>query len=165
MSLIVNESRKASVGIITISDTRTDETDKSGRTIEKLMQEHNHTVLQKVIVKDEPEAIKTAIFSFIQSSAEFIITNGGTGISSRDFTYETVAPLFDKEMIGFGELFRYLSYKQVGTRSILSRATAGTIGSTTVFVLPGSTKAVELALNEIILKEIPHLFQEQQKHS
>jgi molybdenum cofactor biosynthesis protein B len=113
------------------------------------------------IVKDEPQAIKSQIEEWLKSDVDVIITTGGTGISPRDITIETVRPLFTKEIEGFGELFRYLSYTEdVGTKALLSRAIAGTVNDKLIFCLPGSSGAVKLALNKLIKPELNHLVHE-----
>lgn len=156
-------TRKIQSAVLTISDTRDYKTDKSGQLIKSLLAEENVEVRDEAykIVKDEPQAIKSQIEEWLKSDVDFIITTGGTGISPRDITIETLRPLFTKEIEGFGELFRYLSYTEdVGTKALLSRAIAGTVKDKLIFCLPGSSGAVKLALNKLIKPELNHLVHE-----
>jgi molybdenum cofactor biosynthesis protein B len=156
-------TRKIQSAVLTISDTRDYKTDKSGQLIKSLLAEENVEVRDEAykIVKDEPRAIQTQIEEWLKSDVDVIITTGGTGISPRDITIETVRPLFTKEIEGFGELFRYLSYTEdVGTKALLSRAIAGTVNDKLIFCLPGSSGAVKLALNKLIKPELNHLVHE-----
>lgn len=156
-------TRKIQVAVLTISDTRDYKTDKSGQLIKSLLAEENVEVGEAAykIVKDEPQAIKSQIEQWLNADIDVIITTGGTGISPRDITIETLRPLFSKEIEGFGELFRYLSYTEdVGTKALLSRAIAGTVNDKLVFCLPGSSGAVKLALNKLIKPELNHLVHE-----
>ncbi|AVQ35485.1 MogA/MoaB family molybdenum cofactor biosynthesis protein [Staphylococcus kloosii] len=156
-------TRKIQSAVLTISDTRDYKTDKSGQLIKSLLAEENVEVRDEAykIVKDEPQAIKSQIEEWLKSDVDVIITTGGTGISPRDITIETVRPLFTKEIEGFGELFRYLSYTEdVGTKALLSRAIAGTVKDKLIFCLPGSSGAVKLALNKLIKPELNHLVHE-----
>lgn len=156
-------TRKIQSAVLTISDTRDYKTDKSGQLIKSLLAEENVEVGEEAykIVKDEPQAIKSQIELWFKSDIDVIITTGGTGISPRDITIETVRPLFTKEIEGFGELFRYLSYTEdVGTKALLSRAIAGTVNDKLMFCLPGSSGAVKLALNKLIKPELNHLVRE-----
>lgn len=125
--------------------------------VKELLLKHNHKILSVDIIPDEPESLKETIKTVINTyNPNIIITSGGTGINKRDITIETMKQLFTKELPGFGELFRNLSYKQIGSTAILSRSTAGIYLNTLIFCLPGSPKAVELAITEIILKVVPH---------
>lgn len=142
--------------VVTVSDTRTVETDTSGAVIRDLLSEAGHQVGYYGILKDEPEQIAHALGS-LPADIEVIILNGGTGLARRDTTYEAVQRLLDKELSGFGELFRMLSYEQIGAAAMLSRATAGVFGNRAVFSLPGSTAAVELAMSKLILPQLRHL--------
>jgi molybdopterin adenylyltransferase len=143
-------------GVITVSDTRSEADDTSGQRIRALLTEHGHRVEYYRIVKDEPEQI-AALVRGAPPAVEVIVCNGGTGVARRDTTYEAVTRLLDKEISGFGELFRMLSYEQIGAAAMLSRATAGVAGRRVVFSLPGSTKAVELAMTKLILPQLGHL--------
>ncbi|UFT98308.1 MogA/MoaB family molybdenum cofactor biosynthesis protein [Radiobacillus kanasensis] len=151
--------------IITVSDTRTKATDKSGQLIHTTLEEEGFTLGKFEIVVDEKEDIQQAIKDGVNDAhMDAIIINGGTGIANRDVTIESVQPLFDKEIPGFGELFRYLSYKyDIGPAAMLSRATAGTIRSTVLFAMPGSSKAVELAMKKLIVPELAHMVFELKK--
>jgi molybdenum cofactor biosynthesis protein B len=148
--------------IITISDTRTPETDKSGQAIRQLLEERGYSIAEYVIVQDEYEGIKGLLRAAADNPrVEAVLLNGGTGIAGRDTTYEAVRDQLDKEMPGFGELFRYLSFTEdIGSAAILSRAIAGTIGKTAVFSMPGSTGAVRLAMTRLILPELGHVMRE-----
>ncbi|WP_216831296.1 MogA/MoaB family molybdenum cofactor biosynthesis protein [Alkalihalobacterium elongatum] len=151
--------------IITVSDTRTLETDKSGELIKSLLEENNHVITEYQIVKDEYVGIQ-ALLKHAETRADIdaVLINGGTGIALRDTTYEAVKDLLQKEMPGFGEIFRYLSYAEdIGTAAILSRAVAGVYGSKAVFSMPGSSGAVKLAMNRIIIPELGHVIREIRK--
>ena len=148
--------------IITVSDTRTADTDKSGRLIRQLLTDQGHAVAGHLIVPDEFEAISALLSEAADDpAAEAVLLNGGTGIAARDVTIEAVRSLLHKEMPGFGELFRYLSFAEdIGPAAMLSRAVAGTIGRTAVFAMPGSTGAVRLAMTRLILPELGHVMRE-----
>lgn len=143
-------------GIITVSDTRTEADDTSGQRIRALLEDGRHRVEYYRIVRDEPQQI-AALVQDAPPAIEVIICNGGTGVARRDTTYEAITRLLDKEITGFGELFRMLSYEQIGAAAMLSRATAGVAGRRVIFSLPGSTKAVELAVSKLILPQLGHL--------
>lgn len=167
MSASVEQHRKeappsVNCMIITVSDTRTEETDKSGALLRELLEASGYKVTKYAIVKDEYEEIQYAIRSGAANpSVEAILLNGGTGIAKRDTTYEAVRDLLTKEMHGFGELFRYLSFAEdIGTAAILSRAIAGVYEDTAVFSMPGSSGAVKLAVNRIIIPELRHVMRE-----
>jgi molybdopterin adenylyltransferase len=151
--------------VITVSDTRTRETDKSGKLMMELLEQAGHKIVDYVIVKDEEGPIKAEILKgCAKEEIEVILTNGGTGIAKRDVTIETIQNLLDKEIVGFGELFRMLSYQEdIGSAAILSRAIAGVVNNKAVFSTPGSTGAVKLAMNKLILPEIGHVVREIQK--
>jgi molybdopterin adenylyltransferase len=151
-----------SCAIITVSDTRTPETDKSGQLIHQLLEEKGYTVAEYAIVRDEYDGIKALLQqAAANKGVEAVLLNGGTGIAARDTTYEAVRDQLDKEMPGFGELFRYLSFTEdIGSAAILSRAIAGTIGKTAVFSMPGSTGAVRLAMTRLIIPELGHVMRE-----
>jgi len=143
------------IAIITVSDTRTLETDKSGGLVLEQLLAAGHRVAQRTIVKDDLEKIRAAIaFGVNEPTVDVVITTGGTGITKRDVTPEAMAPLVTKAIPGFGELFRYLSYADIGAATIQSRAEAALCGTTLVFLLPGSTGAVKLALEKIILPQL-----------
>ncbi|MDC3412657.1 MogA/MoaB family molybdenum cofactor biosynthesis protein [Aquibacillus sp. 3ASR75-11] len=151
--------------IITISDTRSMETDKSGQLMKEKMIAVGHEVAAYEIVKDERNAIYQAVQKGIQDpEINIVLTNGGTGIAKRDVTIETVQRLFDKELVGFGELFRMLSYTEdIGAAAMLSRAVAGVAGDTAIFSTPGSSGAVILAMDRLIVPELPHIVRELKK--
>lgn len=154
------------VMVITISDTRDTTTDRSGQKIMELLQLAGHEVVQYQIVKDEQEKIKQALIAGCKNlNVDVILTNGGTGISSRDVTIETIESMIDKEMPGYGELFRMLSYQEdIGAAAILSRAVAGVANETAIFAMPGSTGAVTLAMNKLIVPEMTHVIREIRKN-
>ncbi|OCA91382.1 molybdenum cofactor biosynthesis protein [Bacillus sp. FJAT-27225] len=151
--------------IITVSDTRDKDSDKSGKLMISMLEAEGHTIVDHVIVKDEQEAIKTEVLSGCSNpEIDVVLTNGGTGIALRDVTIETVTKLFDKEMPGFGELFRMLSYQEdIGSAALLSRAAAGVVNNKAVFSTPGSSGAVKLAMEKLILPEIGHVVRELKK--
>ena len=143
--------------ILTVSDTRTLDTDKSGATIAELLLEEDHTIAGRAIVADDGDAVAAAVREQLNGPAAAIITTGGTGISPRDNTYEAVSALFEKRLDGFGELFRMLSYEVIGSAAMLSRACAGVANGKVIFVLPGSTPAVKLAMARLVLPELTHI--------
>jgi molybdenum cofactor biosynthesis protein B len=145
--------------VVTISDTRTEATDTSGAAIVELLTAAGHEVTRRKLVRDDPAAVRNTVMS-ARTAADVVITTGGTGITARDSTYETIASLLDRRLDGFGELFRMLSYADIGAAAMLSRATAGTMGTTAVFALPGSENAVRLAMTKLILPEIGHVVRE-----
>jgi molybdenum cofactor biosynthesis protein B len=152
------------VAVVTVSDTRTPGTDTSGALIVALMEEAGHRVLERQIVADEPSMMSPLVRSFcLRDDIDAILVTGGTGISPRDQTYETVSALLTKPLPGFGELFRMLSYAEIGPACLLSRAVGGLIDTTVMLVMPGSRAAVELAMRKIILPELPHLVHEATK--
>lgn len=144
-------------GIITISDTRTAETDTSGAAIRAALLEAGHDVVQYALVKDDASQIAALVRNIAAAGCKVIITNGGTGIARRDSTFEAIDSLLHKRLPGFGELFRMLSYADIGPGAMLSRATAGVYEQTLIFCLPGSTGAVQLALDKLIIPELAHL--------
>jgi molybdopterin adenylyltransferase len=156
----------ASVGcfVLTVSDTRTPDTDTSGRAIRALLEQAGHIVTAHAIVKDEPSQVADAVRAqLVEVRTQVIITTGGTGISSRDGTYEAVSALLEKRLDGFGELFRMLSFPEIGSAAMMSRATAGTVGRKAIFVLPGSENAVRVAMTRLILPELGHVVQQLNK--
>lgn len=144
--------------VLTVSDTRNKKTDKSGKLIIELLQDKEYEVAAYEIVPDDSEIIKAAVKLLVKNHAvNALILNGGTGIAARDVTIEAVRPLFSKELPGFGEIFRMLSYQEdIGSASILSRATCGSINHRLVFIIPGSTGAVRLAMERLIIPELGH---------
>lgn len=158
------EHRRAAVeavrcAVVTVSDTRTEATDTSGRAIVDLLQGAGHTVESKSIVRDEPEQVRTIVGAHL-GRLDAVITTGGTGISSRDTTSDALEQFLQRRIDGFGELFRALSYEEIGSAAMLSRATAGIAHGTLLFVLPGSENAVRLAMTRLILPELGHLVHE-----
>ncbi len=144
--------------IVTVSDTRTFETDKSGQLIQQLLLAANHAVGAYTIIKDEPTQIQEQIANLGKSSnLNAVIFSGGTGIAPRDTTYDAIEKLLEKTLPGFGELFRFLSYQEIGSRAIASRAVAGVYQDKLIFSLPGSSNAVRLAMEKLILPELTHL--------
>ena len=147
------------VFVLTISDTRTEADDTSGDAIVQLLTDAGHELAGRAIVKDDPQTVRARVEAVARTS-QVIITTGGTGITSRDSTYEAISGLLDKRLDGFGELFRMLSFQEVGSAAMLSRACAGTLGATAVFSLPGSENAVRLAMTRLIVPEIGHVVRE-----
>jgi len=147
--------------VLTVSDTRTPETDTSGRAIRDLLEEAGHTVAGYAIVRDEPAQVTATVRQQLDAGgARVILTTGGTGITSRDGTFEAIDGLLEKRLDGFGELFRMLSFQEIGSAAMMSRAAAGTAGRTAIFVLPGSPDAVRLAMTRLILPELGHVVQQ-----
>lgn len=159
------EERSVACFVATVSDTRTVETDKSGKLIIELLEKADHTCVEHTIVKDDMEAIKVLIEQVLEDErVEVILLTGGTGIAKRDVTIEVVEKMFDKTIPGFGELFRMLSYTEdIGSRAMLSRATAGVVAGKIVVAMPGSSGAVKLAMNKLIIPEINHFIHELHK--
>jgi molybdenum cofactor biosynthesis protein B len=144
--------------VLTVSDTRTPDTDKSGNLMRSRLMAAQHSVIASALLKDEPEQVRSQIAQWVaMPNIAAILVNGGTGIAPRDTTYEAIAALLTKTLPGFGELFRMLSYEQIGSRAMASRAIAGVCQSTLIFSTPGSSKAVELAMDKLILPELIHL--------
>ena len=151
--------------IVTVSDTRTIETDTSGRAIADLLVAAGHQVAGRAIVKDDPDLVRGTIERQLVGAGDVqvIITTGGTGITSRDSTYEAVSALLQKRLDGFGELFRMLSYEQIGPAAMMSRACAGLVAGRIVVSLPGSDAAVRLALEKLLIPELGHLVEQATK--
>jgi molybdenum cofactor biosynthesis protein B len=144
-----------------VSDTRTEDTDTGGRAIVELLTDAGHQVVGRQVVKDDPIVVRQAVQIYlIREDVQAILTTGGTGISARDGTFETIEALLDKRLQGFGELFRMLSYQEIGAAAMLSRATAGTCCGKIVLSLPGSEAAVRLAMTRLILPELGHMVRE-----
>lgn len=166
MSVVNRINRLINVAVLTVSDTRTKETDKGGQLVQQYLKDLNVEIKEGhyQIVKDDVTEIQTQVNEWLNNDVDAIITTGGTGISQRDVTIEAIKPLLDKEIEGFGEIFRYLSYTEdVGTRAILSRAIAGTVGHQVIISIPGSTGAVKLVMEKLITKELNHLVHELNK--
>jgi len=152
---------QAAFSLLITSDTRDEAKDESGKVARALLIKENHKVVAYKIVRNDRQAILEAVKEFLKNDEiEVVITSGGTGISSRDVTIDTISPLLDKSLDGFGELFRSLSYGEVGEAAMISRATAGIIGKKVVFCIPGSIKAMKLALTRLILPGIGHILWE-----
>lgn len=145
--------------VLTISDTRTAATDTSGNAIASLLDEGGHVVAGRGLVRDDPSIVREIVLEEAPR-VDALIATGGTGITSRDSTYEAIAGVLDKRLDGFGELFRMLSYQEIGSAAMLTRACAGTVGRTAVFSLPGSEHAVRLAMTKLILPELGHVVRE-----
>jgi molybdopterin adenylyltransferase len=150
--------------VLTVSDTRTDDTDASGRAIAELLAASGHQVCGRTIVRDDPDLVRGTIERHLAApDVDAIISTGGTGISSRDSTYEAVSAMLQKRLDGFGELFRMLSYQQIGAAAMMSRACAGLAAGRIVICLPGSEAAVRLAMEKLVIPELGHLVQQAQK--
>jgi len=142
-------------GVITVSDTRTEENDTSGDTLQKYFEEAGHKVIKRKIVRDDREGLQKLVKEWRDDpELDVIVTTGGTGLTQRDITPEAVEPLYTKAIPGFGELFRMLSYDDIGTSTIESRATAGVMDRCLIFCLPGSTGACRLGMEKIILPQL-----------
>lgn len=153
-----------SIGVITVSDTRTLDDDTGGLLITELLLRAGHLVKSRVVVIDDKDPIIGAVLDLSgDPEIDAVITTGGTGIARRDVTHEAISSILDRELPGFGELFRMLSWDEIGPAAMLSRATAGAIGTTAVFALPGSRNAIRLAMEKLILPEIEHVVYEIRK--
>ena len=153
----------SSVGcaVVTVSDTRTEATDTSGRAIAELLERAGHRVVARAIVKDDPDQIRDCLQRQLATAdVQVVITTGGTGITARDSTYEVVTGLIRKRLDGFGELFRMLSFEQIGAAAMMSRACAGVAAGRIVVSLPGSEAAVRLAVDRLLVPELGHLVRE-----
>ena len=153
--------RRGSFVVLTVSDTRTEETDEGGRTIRARLLAAGHRVADHRILPDEPARVSAQLRTWLERpDCDGAIVTGGTGIAARDRTYEAVVALLDQRLDGFGELFRALSYRAIGSAAMLSRAVGGVASGKPVFAIPGARAAVELALDALILPELPHLLSE-----
>ncbi len=153
--------RTVGCAVVTISDTRTLETDVGGRTAVELIEQAGHQVLERRIVPDEPETLRRLLVELgARAEIDAVLLTGGTGLGRRDQTFETLSALMDKPLPGYGELFRMLSFQEIGPAAMLSRATGGVIGQKVVLSMPGSPAAVRLALERLILPELGHLVRE-----
>ncbi len=156
---------KVRVAILTISDTRTPETDTGGDVAEELLVDEGQEVVERRIVRDEVVGIRNNLVDLLaRSDVDVVLTTGGTGISARDTTYEVVERMLEKQLDGFGEIFRRLSYEEIGSAAIMSRALAGSVGSKFVASLPGSRNAVRLAVEKLLVPELAHIVFELRKH-
>ena len=153
------------VAILTISDTRTPETDTGGDVAKELLEGAGQEVVERRIVRDEVSGIRNNLIDLLaRSDVDAVVTTGGTGISARDTTYEVVERMVEKRLDGFGEIFRMLSYEEIGSAAIMSRALAGSVGSKFVASLPGSRNAVRLAVEKLLVPELSHVVFELRKH-
>jgi molybdopterin adenylyltransferase len=147
--------------VITVSDTRTEATDTGGRAIVELLRESGHTIVARAIVRDEPDRVRALLEHHLADDAvQVVVSTGGTGITSRDGTFEVVTSILEKTLTGFGELFRMLSYEEIGSAAMMSRAVAGVAHRKVVIALPGSEHAVRLAMTKLVLPELGHLVRE-----
>ncbi len=152
-----HQQQPIQAAILTVSDTRTKADDYAGQRIQSLLQEAAFEVVDYQLTKDEPLDIARYVKKWCSDpTINTIIVTGGTGFTPRDQTYDTILPLFEKEMMGFGELFRMLSYEEIGPKAMFSRATAGSLQQTAIYVLPGSTNAVTLAMTKLIVPTVQH---------
>ncbi len=155
---------RARVAIITASDTRTLADDRSGATIAERLEEAGHAVAERRVVPDDADRIRETVLDFLRvDGVDGVLLTGGTGISRRDSTHEAVGDLLDTRLDGFGELFRMLSFEEIGSAAMLSRAVGGIASGRFVFAMPGSTAAVRLAMDRLILPELGHLLAELRK--
>ena len=153
--------RAVSVHVLTVSDTRTPETDTGGRAIADLLASAGHIVSGRTLLRDEPADVRARVAELVaDDTVDAVITTGGTGITARDSTFEAIDGLLDKRLDGFGELFRMLSYQEIGAAAMLSRACAGRVGRAVLVCLPGSEHAVRLAMEKLLLPELGHLARE-----
>ena len=150
-------SRTVAVAVLTLSDSRTPAEDRSGDAIVALLEAAGHAVAGRVLVREDPHVIRAALEAALAGPAQAIILNGGTGIAPRDSTPEIVGALLERELPGFGELFRQLSFREIGAAAMLSRALAGVARGKLLFALPGSEAACRLALEQLILPELGHM--------
>lgn len=156
-----NAPSQLGCAVVTVSDTRTMETDTGGQALCDGMTAGGHNIVERLIISDEPAPMRPLIIALAnRDDVDAILLTGGTGISHRDQTYETISGILTKQLPGYGELFRWLSYDEIGSATILSRAVGGLLGTTVVLTMPGSPKAVQLAVKKIILPELPHLVRE-----
>ncbi len=148
--------------VLTVSDTRTVDTDRSGQLMRQSLEDAGHAVVDYKLLPDEPTQIRQQILSWCQASTpiQAVLINGGTGIAPRDTTYDAIEHLLEKVLPGFGELFRWLSYQEIGSRAMASRAIAGVCRGRLIFSLPGSSNAVQLAMEKLILPELAHLMRQ-----
>jgi molybdenum cofactor biosynthesis protein B len=149
--------QKVAYAVLTVSDSRTEATDESGRLIRRLFDDAGHAWADYELVRNTPQAIQAAVRRFLQGPASCLVTTGGTGAGRRDITIETVTPFIEKVLPGFGELFRQLSYEEIGSAAMLSRALCGVSRGKVICCLPGSEAAVRLGLSRLLLPELPHL--------
>jgi molybdenum cofactor biosynthesis protein B len=160
----VARGQRAACAVLSVSDSRTRESDRGGAFLVEALSDAGHHVSAYELVKDEPGQVEERLRAWIEGGEiDLILTTGGTGISRRDGTVEVTEGLLDKVLPGFGELFRFLSYEEIGAAAMLSRAVAGLAGETLIFTLPGSPAALRLALEKLILPELEHLLWERRR--
>ncbi len=170
MSESVQQHREAApetirAAVLTISDTRTREDDTGGDTVQELLEAAGHKIVRREIVRDDAPRIRTVLIDLLaESDVDAVVTSGGTGISGRDTTYEVVDRMIEKKLDGFGEIFRMLSYEEIGAAAIMSRAVAGAVGTKFIASLPGSRNAVRLAMEKLLVPEMAHVVFELRKH-
>lgn len=166
MSESFQTDHQVRMAVLTVSDTRTKETDAGGQLVQRLARNEGLEIVEYDVVEDDIAAIRVIMSDWLEKDRiDVVITTGGTGIAKRDVTLEAVKPFFEKEIDGFGELFRYVSFSEdIGTKALLSRAAAGVVNDKAIFVLPGSRGAVKLAMERLILPEIQHIYSELNKH-
>jgi molybdopterin adenylyltransferase len=152
-----HDPRPVGIAIVTVSDSRTEETDTNGQWLKQAVEAAGHTVAGYRVIRDEPDEVAAALHAMVFGAPRIVIFNGGTGIAPRDTTYDVLLAHIEKPIPGFGELFRMLSWEQVGAAAMLSRATAGVYRRRIIFSLPGSPAAVKLAWERLIEPEIKHL--------
>jgi molybdenum cofactor biosynthesis protein B len=146
------------VALVTASDSRTPATNEGGRLLRRLMAEAGFTVVDELLLVEDPVALRARVAALARSEvADAVLITGGTGVAPRDRTPEAIGELYEQRLPGFGELFRMLSFRQIGAAAMLSRAEAGVVGGVPVFLLPGSPAAIELAVRELVAPEQPHL--------
>jgi molybdopterin adenylyltransferase len=156
-----HDVKNVACAVITTSDSRTEKDDESGKFIKQRLTDNGHNVTDYTILKNDTRAIREKIEKLLKrDDVQVIITGGGTGLSKRDVTVNTIAPMLEKQLDGFGELFRQLTYQEIGTGSIMSRAIAGVANGKVIICIPGSLGAATLAMDKIILPEIGHLVRE-----
>lgn len=150
--------RSIACAVVTVSDSRTIENDSSGQIMKEQLTANGHTIVHYQIIKDEPEQIRSLLLELANlEQCQAIIFNGGTGISKRDRTFDVIDSVLEKKLVGFGEIFRYLSYLDIGSSAIMSRATAGSYKEKIIISIPGSPAAARLALEKLILPELAHM--------
>lgn len=153
--------KSVTCAVLTISDSRTEQDDESGKLLQEMLRQNGHRVLAYAVLKNDANSIRGKIEELLKlADLQVIITSGGTGISHRDITVETISPMLEKKVDGFGELFRFLTYQEIGAGSMMSRAMAGVVRGKVIVCLPGSLGAVTLTLDKIILPEIGHMVRE-----
>jgi molybdenum cofactor biosynthesis protein B len=153
--------KNVNVAIVVVSDSRTQDTDESGKVASDLLEKKGHTIAEHLLIGNDSDAIANTLSELTnRTDVDVILTIGGTGISRRDITVDVLSPLMEKKLEGFGEMFRTMSFKQIGTGALMSRSTAGVINGKVILCLPGSTAAIRLAVKRIIIPEIGHMVYE-----